>query len=130
MNFVQSKVAVIPGFAAKHVEDKKFKGDKDSLHPVSVVRGGRHMLIPFAIEDGGCIGAHGQAALRMLADYAVAKGKLPPMSARAAPLPPLEAVAMWTRIWHQKLSVCLHLTLSRQVLRYLAPYVADGVSYS
>jgi len=60
--------------------------------------GGRHMFIPFATEDGGKIGAYGQAALRMLAEYAVAKGKLPPMSSRAAPLRHPEAVvAMWVR---------------------------------
>jgi len=85
-NFVLSKVDVIPGFEAKHVEDKNFKAGKDSLHRVSVVHGGRHKLIPFDMEDGGRIGAHGQAALHMLAEYAIAKGKLPPMSARAAPL--------------------------------------------
>ncbi len=94
MNSVLSKVDVIPGFAAKQVEDKKFKADKDSLHPVSVVHGGRHMLILFVMEDGGRIRALGHAALRMLAEYAVAKGNLPPMSARAAPLLPPEAVAM------------------------------------
>ena len=61
------------------------------------------MVIPFAIEDGGRIGAHGQAALRMFSH----------MSAREAPLLPLEAVAMWTRRWQQKLYAWLHLTLSR-----------------
>ncbi len=76
------------------------------------------------------IGAHGQVALRMLAEYVVAKGKLPPMYARAAPLSPLEALAMWSRRWQQRRSVWLHLTLSRQVLRYLAPFVADGTTYS
>ena len=98
-NSVMSKVVMIPGFAAKHVEDKKFKADKDSLYPMSVVHGGCQRLIPFAMEDGGRIGAHGQAALRMLAEYAIAKGKLPLMSARAAPLLPPEAVARWTRRW-------------------------------
>jgi hypothetical protein len=87
------------------VEDKKFKTDKDSPHPVSASHGGRHMLIPFAMEDGGRIGAHGHATLRMLAEDAVAKGKFPPMAARASPLLPPEAVAMWVRMWQQKLSV-------------------------
>ena len=40
-NSVLSKVGVNAGFAAKQVKDKKFKADKDSLHPVSVVHGGR-----------------------------------------------------------------------------------------
>jgi hypothetical protein len=125
-----SKVVVIPGFAAKQVEEKKFKADKDPLHPMSVVHGGRHKLISFAMKDGGRIGARSQAALRMLAEHVVAKEKLPPMSARAAPLLLLEAVAMWTRRWHQKLFGWLHLTLPRQVLRCLAPFAADGASYS
>ena len=111
------------------MEDNKFKANVDSANPVSTIHGGRHRLIPFAMEDGGWIGAHGQATLRMLAEYAVAKGKAPPMSARATPLQPPEAVAMWMRRWQQKLSVWLHLTLSRQVLRYLATSVATGVCY-
>ena len=129
-NTILTKVAAIPGFAAKQVEDKKFKADADLANPVSTVHGGRHRLIPFATENGGRIGAHGQVALRMLAEYVVAKGKLPPMATRAAPLIPPEAVAMWTRRWQQKLYVWLHLTLSRQVLRYLALSVVVGVSYS
>jgi hypothetical protein len=67
-----SKAAAIPGFAAKHVEDMKFKTDEDSPHPVSANHGGRHRLIPSDMEDEGRIGAHGQATLRMLADYAIA----------------------------------------------------------
>jgi hypothetical protein len=129
-NTILNKVAVIPEFTARQVEDKKFKDDADSANPVSTVHGGRHMLIPFAMEDGGRIGAHGQTALRMLAEYVVAKGKLHTMATRAAPLLPPEVVAMWTRSWQQKMFVWLHLTLSRQVLRYLAPFVAAGVSYS
>ncbi len=59
-NTILSKVAAIPGFATKHVEDRKFKADADSLHLVSSLHGGRHRrLIPFAMEDGGRIGAHG-----------------------------------------------------------------------
>jgi hypothetical protein len=129
-NTVLQKVATIPSFAAKQAEDKKFKADADSNHPVAAQHGGRHRFIPFTMEDGGRVGAYGQGALRMLAEYAVAKGKLPPMARRAAPLLPPEAVALWVRRWQQKLSAWLHLTLSRQVLRYLAPFVATGVSYS
>jgi len=66
----------------------------------------------------------------MLMEYNVVKRKLPPMSTRTAPLLPPEAVAMWTRKWQQKLSIRLHLTLFRQVLRYLAPSIVDGASYS
>ena len=98
-NTILQKVATIPGFAAKQLEDKKFKADADSIHPVSAQHGRRQRFIPFAIEDGGRIGAHGQATLRMLAEYAVAKGKAPPMYARAAPLQHHEDVAMWVRRW-------------------------------
>ncbi len=53
-----------------------------------------------------------------------------PLPARAAPLLPPEAEAMWVRRWQQRLSVWLHLTPSRHVLRYLAPSIAGGVSFS
>jgi hypothetical protein len=87
-NFVLSKVAAIPRFAAKQVEDRKIRTGEDSPHRVSANHGGRHMLIPFAMEDGGRIGAHGHATLRMLAEYAVAKGKLPPPCNACIPLAP------------------------------------------
>ena len=98
-NIIISKVSAIPRFAVKQVEDKKFKADADSASPVSTVHGGRHRLIPFAMEDGGRIGAHGLVALRMLAEYAVTKGKTPPTSACARVLLPPEEVAMWMRRW-------------------------------
>jgi hypothetical protein len=104
-NNILSKVAAILGFAAKQVEDKKFKADADSATSVSTVHGGRHRLIPFAMEDGRRIGAHGLAALRMPAEYAVTMGKSPPTSARARVLLPPEAVAMWMRRWQQQLSI-------------------------
>jgi hypothetical protein len=108
----------------------KFKADEDSPNPVSTTHGGRHRLASFATEYGGRIGAHGQVALMMLAEYAVAKGRLPPQPARAALLLPPDAFAMWVRKWQQRLSIWLHLTMSRRVMRYLVPCVADGVNYS
>jgi hypothetical protein len=59
INTVLQKVATIPGFAAKQAKDKKFKADADSSHSVASQHGGRHKFIPFAMEDGGMIGAHG-----------------------------------------------------------------------
>ncbi len=88
------------------------------------------MLIPFAMEDGGRIGAHGLAALRMLAEYVVTMGKSPPTSVCARVLLPPEAVAMWMRRWQHKLSIWLHLIMARHVIRYLAPSVAAGAGYS
>ena len=75
---------MVPGFAAKKVEDAKFKADLTSAHPVSTAHGGRHTFVPFAMEDGGMIGVHRHAVMRMLAEHAVARGKLPPRSRNAA----------------------------------------------
>jgi len=83
----------------------KFKAYQDSLKPVSINHGGRHKLIPFAMDDGGRIGAHGHATLRMLAEYVVAKERLPAQTARVVPMLPLEAVAMWVCRWQQRLPV-------------------------
>jgi hypothetical protein len=80
MNTVLEKVATIHGFAAKQAEDRKFLADKMSTQPISVVHGGPHVLVPFAIEDGGRLGAHAQALLRSLATAALAKGRTPPFS--------------------------------------------------
>ena len=88
-NNILSKVAAVPGFAAKHVEDKKSKVDDDSTKPVAVAHGGRHTCMPFAIEDGGRIGAHEQATFRMLAKYVLAKGRLPPGHCTQHPLYPI-----------------------------------------
>jgi hypothetical protein len=67
MNFILSRAAAVPGFAARQVENTKFKADNTLAHPISVAYGGRHTFVPFAIEDGGRIAAHGQSVLRMLA---------------------------------------------------------------
>ena len=58
MNTRQREMGVIPGYAAKLVEDKKFYADKTSARPVGRIHGGKHTLVPFAIEDGGRLGAH------------------------------------------------------------------------
>ena len=87
-NNILSRVATMPGFAAKQAKDNKFKADTDSPKPVATTHGGHHMLVPFVMEDGGRIGAHGQPALRMLAEYAVVKGNLPPRAPTSPPPPP------------------------------------------
>ena len=88
MNSILSWVAAVPGFAAKQVEDTKFKANLTSTHPISAAYGGRHTFVPLAMEDGGRIGSNGYAVLMMLAEHAVAKGKLPPgLGTRHAPLP-------------------------------------------
>jgi len=64
---VLEKVATVPGYAAKQAEDKKFLADRTSTQPISGIHGGPHILVPFALEDGGRLGAHAHALLRALA---------------------------------------------------------------
>ena len=64
---VIDKVASVPGCAAKLVEDRKFKKNADSPQLVAVAVGGRHTFVPFAMEDGGRLGAHAHATLKLLA---------------------------------------------------------------
>ena len=58
MSTRQRETRVIPGYAAKLVEDKKFYADKTSERPVARIHGGRHTLIPFGVEDGGRLGTY------------------------------------------------------------------------
>ena len=74
-NTRQREAREIPGYAAKLVEDKKFYADKISERPTAKIHGGRHTLVPFAVEDGGKLGAHAQAFLRSLAERAVRQGR-------------------------------------------------------
>jgi len=64
---VLDKVASIPGYVAKLVEERKFKKDADSPQPDATAAGGRHTFVPFAMEDGGRLGAHAHATLNLLA---------------------------------------------------------------
>ena len=57
-NTVLEKVATIPGYAAKQAKDMKFPADMTSLPPISAMHGCPNILVPFAIEDGGRLGAH------------------------------------------------------------------------
>ena len=60
-NTRQRETREIPGYVAKLVEDKKFYADKISERPAAKIHGGRHTLVPFAIEDCGRLGAHAHA---------------------------------------------------------------------
>ena len=54
-----SAACIIPGFAAKAVEDAKLDEDFRSSSPVSQCHhGGRHRLVPFVLEEGGRFGDH------------------------------------------------------------------------
>jgi hypothetical protein len=73
-NTVLQQVANIPGYAAKQAEDKKFLADMTSSQPIAASHGGQHVLVPFAMEDGGSLGAHAKEHLiRALATSALAK---------------------------------------------------------
>jgi hypothetical protein len=74
-NTRQRETEEIPGFAAKLVEDIKFYADKTSERPIARIHGGKHTLVPFDIEDGGCMGAHAQTFLRTLVGRAIRHGR-------------------------------------------------------
>ena len=44
---------------------------------------GDHVFVPFAMEDGGTLGAHAFALLKSLAEYAVARGCFSSLDSRA-----------------------------------------------
>jgi len=57
--------------------------DKKSAEPIAMIRGGSHVLVPFAIEDGGRLGAHVHALLRAMATVTLEKGRRPPFAYKA-----------------------------------------------
>ena len=52
MNSFLSRVAMVPGFAVKKVEDTKFKADHIFAHPVSTAHGGRHTFVLLVYNRG------------------------------------------------------------------------------
>ncbi len=70
-NTKQRETGEILGYAAKLVEERKLYADNTSERPVARMHGGLHTLVPFAVEDGGRLGAHAQSFLRSLAERAV-----------------------------------------------------------
>ena len=121
-NAIMDKASKIPGHAAKLAEDRKFDADKASVTPVSSVFGGDHVLVPFAMEDGGRFGAHALALafLRSLAEHAVSQGVFCAPDSFAS-LKPAMQVSLWVQRWQQRLSAWLHVSLSRQLLRLYQP---------
>ena len=119
MNTVLEKVATIPGYAAKHAEDKKFLADKTSTQPISATHGGPHIIAPFAIEDGGRLGAHAQDLLRAMAASTPAKGRKPPFTKGVEDMTHAMLVSQWVKRWQQRISAWMHLAISRHVVRLL-----------
>ena len=111
-NTVLQQVANIPRYAAKQTEDMKVLADMTSSQPIAASHGRQHVLAPFAMEDGGRLGAHAQALLRALAISALSKGRAPPMAGRMVDAPYPMQVFMWVRLWQQRLFAWLRLALS------------------
>ena len=120
----------IPGYAAQMAEDRKlFCNDNKSSHPVlSSKYGGDHVFVPFAMEDGGTLGAHALLALlKQLAEFAVSRGSFCSPDSRAPLAAPMQ-VSLWVQRWRHRLSTWLHaVTLSQQLLRMYHP---DGRPFS
>jgi hypothetical protein len=128
-NTALEKVATVPGFAARQAEDRKFKADQTSSQPISAIHGGPHILVPFAVEDGGRLGEHAQALLRALATAALAKGRSPPFARGIDKLTHNMQISLWVRRWQQRLSAWVHLSISRHAMRLLCPAVAARVHH-
>ena len=119
-NTLLSVTSLIPGHVAKLAEDKKFKADELSSQPVSCKHGGDHVFVPFAMEDGGTLGAHTHALLKTLAEHAVSAGRHSSPDSRS-PLSPSMQVSLWMQRWQNRLSTWLHVSLSQQILRLYRP---------
>ena len=134
-NTRQRETGDIPGYAAKLVEDRKFYADRTSERPVARIYGGLHTLVPFAVEDGGRLGAHAQAFLRTLAERAVRHGRRsrPQMrdpSGTVVRGDGATQVSLWVQRWQRHISSWLHLSLSRQLLRLFFPQQAGENLFS
>jgi hypothetical protein len=79
-NYILSLASSIPGYATKHAEDMKIVAHRNSVAPIETTHGGPHVLVPFAIEDGG---AHAKALLKSLAMTNMAKDMTPPLPGRS-----------------------------------------------
>ena len=78
------------------------------------------VAVPFAMEDGGTLGAHALALLNQLAEFAVSRGCFCSPDSRAPITAPMQ-VSLWMQRWQHRLSTWLHVTLSQQLLRMYHP---------
>jgi hypothetical protein len=70
-------------YAANNAKDRKFHADRVSTQPIDVIHGEPHVLVPFAVEHDGRIGARALALLKALAIIALDKGMRSPFAYRA-----------------------------------------------
>jgi hypothetical protein len=82
----------------------KFYADKSSTDPVASIHGGPHVLVPFALEDGGRLGAHAHTLLRSFATLAIEKGRRPPLSYRDSSSSAPTLASLWVQRWQQRMS--------------------------
>ena len=81
------------------------------------------MFVPFSVEDGGRIGAHGLALLKALVELESWKviGKFPFHTGYDNATPSMLVSLLWVQRWQSSISSWLHVTLSRQLLRMYKP---------
>jgi hypothetical protein len=121
INIIIQRAASIPGYAAKQAEDRKLLADRTFAQPIASVHGGPHVLVPFAIEDGGRLVAHALARMRALATIALEKGRRPCFAYRPhAPSAPTLS-SMCVQRWQHRKSTWLHLAISKHVMRLVCP---------
>jgi hypothetical protein len=108
----------------------KFYAEKASAQPIVAIHGGPHVPVPFAMEDGGRLGAHAIALLRSLAIVALDKGERPPFAHIAfGPSSPILA-SQWVQRWQQRISSWLHLAISKHVIGLLCLETAARLRYT
>ncbi len=134
-NTRQGETGEIPGYAAKLVEDITCYVDRTSDRPVAKIHGGMHTLAPFAVEDGGRLGAHAHAFLRSLARRVVRGSKRSRSPAHDLGGDIFRSdgathVSLWVQRWQRLISSWLQLSLSRQLLRLLCPHQATWAFFS
>jgi hypothetical protein len=108
-------------YASKLVKGMKLYADKISERHVAKIHGERHTLVPFAVEDGGRLGAYAHSFLLSLSERAVRQGRKSRTPSRDSSGAILRSdgatqVSLWVQ-WRQRhISKWPHLTMSRQLL--------------
>ena len=98
-NTILHQVSTIPGYAAKQAEDKKLYADMSYAQPVAYIHGGPHVLVPFALEDGGRLGANAQAFLRFFATLAIEIRRRTPLAYRDTSSSAPTFASLWVQRW-------------------------------
>jgi len=113
----------------KQGENRRLLADRCSSEPIAAIHGGPHVLVLFAIEDGIRLGANARVLLTALATVALEKGRRPPFAhhAHAFSIPTL--ASLWVRRWQRRMSIWLHLAISKHVIRIMCLDLATRLRY-